>query len=237
MRYLTLIILVSLISGCSFWPFGKEKTGSCLDDDSCDTPASLEQQLVTNATWYCYGVSRDDGWDCSQEEDQTRIAVIPDQASPTPQEEAAAARAEMFFEDETISHQQPQAAPTATSAMQSGAAPVAAADKMMTNSKSQQTGIFGFSDSAWAVQLIALQTMAEVDAFAAAHDLEAPNAVRIRSQGVDWYVMILGVFDDRSAADAAAEAWTDSQQPYSKPWVRPLGPLKQAALEAQSSGD
>ena len=84
MRYLTLIILVSLISGCSFWPFGKEKTGSCLDDDSCDTPASLEQQLVTNATWYCYGVSRDDGWDCSQEEDQTRIAVIPDPASPTP---------------------------------------------------------------------------------------------------------------------------------------------------------
>ena len=65
MRYLTLIILVSLISGCSFWPFGKEKTGSCLDDDSCDTPASLEQQLVTNATWYCYGVSRNENWDCS----------------------------------------------------------------------------------------------------------------------------------------------------------------------------
>lgn len=237
MRYPTLIILISLISGCSFWPFGKEDTGSCLDDDSCDTPTALEQQLVTGATWYCYGVSRDEGWECSENADESRIVAIAEETQPPEPAAAAVDRAEMTFDSETISRQQPATAPAEPPAVAAAEAPAAAEVEVATTATSRQSGIFDFSDSAWAVQLIALQTQAEVDAFAAEHELAQPNAVRIRSQGADWFVMILGIYNDRSEADAAAEAWTNSQQPYSKPWVRPLGPLKQAVLEAQSSGD
>ena len=237
MRYPTLIILISLISGCSFWPFGKQDTGSCLDDDSCDTPTALEQQLLTGATWYCYGVSRDEGWDCSENADESRIVAIADEPQTAEPAPLVAERAEMTFDSETISHQQSAAVPAEPPAQSAPDAPATAEVEIAKTVSDQKSDIFDFSDSAWAVQLIALQTRAEVDAFAAEHALDRPNAVRIRSQGADWFVMILGVYNDRSEADAAAEAWTSRQQPYSKPWVRPLGPLKQAVLEAQSSGD
>ena len=89
MRYLA-ILMVTLITSCSWsWPFGKRDSGNCLDDDSCEGANPFEEQLV-GGTWYCYGISRDQPWDCSQQEDAGKITAISDRD----EEEQAAGRAE-----------------------------------------------------------------------------------------------------------------------------------------------
>ena len=80
--------------------------------------------------------------------------------------------------------------------------------------------------------MIALQTLEEVARFSARYNLPDANTVEIESQGAIWYVVLLDVFTSKAEADAAADAWNASNQPESKPWVRPTGPLKQAAQRA-----
>ncbi len=223
MRYLTVLILACSLSACSWWPWRSEKTGNCLDDNSCDSSNPFEEALV-GGTWYCYGVDRKQPWDCAQREDPTKVAVISERELPSvePQDEAPLeiARAEMTFSEEVITDHDERMADR----------------EPKTAHPSRNADLFSFADSSFAVQLIALQTIEEIDGFVADHKIADPNYVRIRSQGNDWYVLILGIFSDRAEAQRAAAEWAAINQPLSKPWVRPLGPLKQAALAAEAIG-
>lgn len=224
MRYvkpLMAIFMVTLITSCSWWPFGGGRdTGNCLDDDSCEGANPFEEQLV-GGTWYCYGVTPDDPWDCSQEEDNAKAVAVsetPPEADPAVEEELAIVesvslnRAEMNNLREEISSQR-----------QSAPSPVAA-----------NNFLDGFGDDAWAVQLIALQSRDEVDGFVAKHEISEPKYVQIESGGANWYVLILDVFNDRAAADSAAQAWETENEPSSRPWVRAVRSLKAAANRAES---
>jgi len=87
----------------------------------------------------------------------------------------------------------------------------------------------GHSNSSFAVQLIALQTLEEVAQYTEKFNLNPPMSVKIRSQGSDWYVVLLGIYETRAEADAVSEKWASSHDPSSRPWVRPLHPLRKAA--------
>lgn len=190
MRYLT-VLMVTLITSCSWsWPFGNRDTGNCLDDDSCEGANPFEEQLV-GGTWYCYGVSRNEPWDCSQQENADKIvAVSPQDGSGSSPSSELPVPADNFLD--------------------------------------------AFSDDAFVVQLIALQSKDEINAFASNHGLEKPRFIRVRNQESVWYVLILDVFNDRASADAAAAAWESAHNPSSKPWVRPVASLKAAATRAES---
>ena len=190
MRYLT-VLMVTLITSCSWsWPFGNRDTGNCLDDDSCEGANPFEEQLV-GGTWYCYGVSRNEPWDCSQQENADKIvAVSPQDGSGSSPSSELPVPADNFLD--------------------------------------------AFSDDAFVVQLIALQSKDEINAFASDHDLEKPRFIRVRNQDSLWYVLILDVFNDRASADAAADAWESAHNPSSKPWVRSVASLKAAATRAES---
>lgn len=218
MRYLTLVLLLSSLSACSLWPWKAEKTGNCLDDDSCENTNPFEQ-LMVEGTWYCYGSDRDAPWDCSQEEDPDKVVALtdPEPAFIPEDENLRSDRAELSFAEEDISIGAPQSEPATSS--DSGA----------------QADLFSFADSSFAVQLIALQTIDEITDFADEHDMDSPTYIRIRSQGSDWYVLILGVYRDQDEAESAAADWSERHGPTSKPWVRPLGPLKRAALAAEAA--
>lgn len=243
MRYLIIVVLITLMSGCSWWPWGAEKTGSCLDNDSCDSSNPLEEKLI-GGTWHCYGVDKNEPWDCSQQEDPSKIVSITEKPIVRASEETALqSRAEITFEREFISNQlEEMDADTATTAPETAPMPAPMPASMSSPSPEKapiaadapnpdKQGLFSYSDRAWAIQLIALQTEEEVKSFVADHSLDQPSSIRIRSQGSDWFVLILGVYDDREEANQAAQSWADRYQPSSKPWVRPLGPLKRAALE------
>ena len=254
MRYLVVLSMVTLLASCSLWPWRAEKTGSCLDDDSCENTNPLEEKLV-GGTWYCYGSDRDQPWDCSQTDNPGKITAVPDEqqmadgySDPVPVYEAptlepeqprvaAAAlpdkpkRAEMTFTDEEISHRQPKRTENTPEPVQPKRAPSSTTGSAHSPAADN---LFNATDDQYAVQLIALETLAEVETFAADHNLRQPMFVRIRSQGADWHVVILGIYDNRSAAQAAATDWQVEHQPDSKPWVRPIGPLKRAALSSES---
>ena len=87
----------------------------------------------------------------------------------------------------------------------------------------------GYSNTSFAIQLIALQTLEEVTQYTEKFNLNPPMYVKVRSQGSDWYVVLLGIYETRPEADAASEKWASSHDPYSRPWVRPLHLLRKAA--------
>ena len=78
MRYVTIFFLVTLVTSCSWsWPWGASKTGNCLDDGNCEGANPFEEKLK-GGTWHCYGVSKKEPWDCSQEQDDTKISAVED---------------------------------------------------------------------------------------------------------------------------------------------------------------
>ncbi len=210
MRYLT-ILAVTLLASCSFswpWQWGDADTGSCLDDNSCDEANPFEEALV-GGTWYCYGQTRDEPWDCAQDEDTSKIVAVSDE-------------------------DRPQAPVASRSIAETLGAPAGAPAAATVRSESNL--LSDLPDSHFAVQLIAVQTRQEVDSFAQQYSIESPTFVRISTQGDFWYVVLLGTYDNKDEADLAAETWNEQNQPFSKPWVRPIGPLKTAASHAQSAG-
>lgn len=230
MRYLTIVLLTSLLSSCAWWPWGSSSTGNCVDDGTCEGSNPFEEQLI-GGTWHCYGKDRDEPWDCSQQKDDDKIVSIDEeQIRPlpinslfggSPDADQQPTRAELELNSENIS---------STSSSESGSA-IRAEDTPTT-----MTGInlADFDDSSFAVQLIALQTMDEVKKFANDHNIDQAMWIQIESQGSDWYVVLLGVFDSESAAQQAANTWNDVVKPASRPWVRPIGPLRMAADKARA---
>ncbi len=220
LKPLLAIFLVTLITSCSWWPFGNQSTGNCLDDGTCEVANPFEEQLV-GGTWYCYGVARDEPWDCSQQEDPSKVIAVSDLPPPVssapvadeqptldPSANESDSRAEITFSEDEISSSEP---------------PLPPANNFLD----------AFSDEAWAVQLIALQSSDEVAEYVENHDMQDPNYVQIESGGAIWYVLILDVFEDRAAANAAAAAWETDKEPSSRPWVRPVSSLKAAARRAE----
>lgn len=242
MRFLT-IVLIMLLTSCSWsfgWPWGSNKTGNCLDDNSCDSSNPFEEKLI-GGTWYCYGADRREPWDCSQTKDDNKIVFIVDKPRRVTAPPASVVdivnrlreRAEISFQDENISS---ESTSTPVESTPEQIAEIAMSERRALTGYPAAEVFAGFSDDSYAVQLIALQTLEELEEFATLHDIEPVTAIKVRSQDVDLYVLILGVFEDKAMADQAAQDWAQTHEPDSKPWVRQLGPLKEAAQSVDASG-
>jgi septal ring-binding cell division protein DamX len=202
-------------------PWKSKKTGNCLDDDSCDTSNPFEEQLV-GGTWYCYGKSKNEDWDCSQTEDGSKVVAVQ-----------VTTRNQVYDEPLAIAETQPADQHRAEMKLN---------EELITNNavitavvEPVPGDLLSYPDDAYAIQLIALETIEEATRFASDHDIDMPNLVRIQSQGSDWYVLILDIFGDQDTADQVAAAWNAEHNPSSKPWVRKLGPLKRAAALASGN--
>ncbi len=255
---LIFIVITTLsLGGCSWIPFFDREPASCLDDDSCDDPSALSDQ-ASNQTWYCYGVGRDDPWDCKTEQDDASIrAINPERAqvayaAPTQQElqslqslqsnrfdeipERAEIQVEDYISTEGEGQGSSEAAETDAGAANEQFSPSAIPADSARSAQREREDVLEHPifkmDSGYAVQLIALQSVEAVEAYAMDHNIAEPDYVRIRSQNQDWYVLLLGLYSDRTGAQSAADEWESIYQPYSKPWVRPITPLKTAVREA-----
>ena len=210
MRYLLLTYFIIVLSSCSLWPWRSEKTGTCLDDGSCQNEDPLAQEL-RGGTWYCYGSDRDQPWDCSQNLNDQKIVSIPteqplqQQSRKQPNERIAMQINEEQTDTIKLGNQSPN------------------------NEQQSTTDLSSFPDDSYAVQLTALQSRGAVEDFINKHNIKDPQIATIRSQGNDWYVVLLGIYDDINEAKAIASEWQATKNPSSEPWVRTLGPLKRAA--------
>ena len=271
MRYVT-IFLVTLVTSCSWsWPWGDSKTGNCLDDGNCQGANPFEEKLK-GGTWHCYGVSKKEPWDCSQEQDSAKISAIEDSPERIDSPERADSpelvnspermdSPELANSPERIDSPERMDSPELVNSPErinspdpafdnegdAGSNQRAEMDLAVNISNSDEISdeapvrkasspqvmstdtLSGYSNTSFAIQLIALQTLEDATQYAEKFNLNPPIYVKIRSQESDWYVVLLGIYETRSEADAVSDQWTSSHDLSSRPWVRPLHPLKKAA--------
>ena len=233
MRLIILILLtasISTLASCSWFSRG---SGNCLDDNSCEGDQNALNVRNTSKTWHCYGKTRGEPWNCLENRDDDLIVAVSDKAPPPRPgsiqtdlgTDPAQPRAEISFEDERLS---------------STDEPITreiSAETPTEPPKEKKNAIFSFPPTHYAIQLIALQSVDGILSFATNHNIDSPRYVRILSQGSDWYVLLLGIYADLTTARQSADDWNQAESPESKPWVRPLGPLQEAARNVQATGE
>jgi hypothetical protein len=89
----------------------------------------------------------------------------------------------------------------------------------------------------YAVQLLAMPSKEDIEAYVTQHKLRGMSAARIEKDNDLYYVLILGVY---TTYERAFEASRDLAAPLNKvePWIRTLGSLQEAMVRAdQLAGD
>ncbi|MFK7733845.1 MAG: SPOR domain-containing protein [Pseudomonadales bacterium] len=99
---------------------------------------------------------------------------------------------------------------------------------------SQETHVIDLPADMFAVQLIAVSTRKQVEAFVELHNLWDMTAVKVSKAGKPLYVLIPGVYKSRVDAESAVASLPVSVQQL-KPWIRPLGGLQQAMRDAKKT--
>ena len=235
-------MILLVLSSCSWFSdrFGK-------DDEQCPVGACDESgELSANESWYCYGVQEDRSWDCSHDFQPEKITSIDPSAarparkpSPEPVVETPLVAKEIsteavLVEESAIVERKPVeelssvASPIPTEEEQAG--------ELITAAGSEQGGnyILGQPADAYTVQLIAMQEENNMLSYATHNGIGAPLYARIQSKESDWYVLLLGTYDDRQSAEEAKDSWEGTRTLKIKPWVRKLGPLQDAIRLARN---
>ncbi len=96
----------------------------------------------------------------------------------------------------------------------------------------EETRVIDMPGTLFAVQLLAVSTKQQIEAFAEQHDLYDLTAVRIEQKGQKLYVLIPGVYKNRVDAETAVASLPPAVRAM-KPWIRPLEGLQQAMHRAQ----
>ena len=93
--------------------------------------------------------------------------------------------------------------------------------------------LMGMPDEYFAVQLVALDSADELDAFVRAHGLGHLPHARVERDGHIHHVLLLGVYETYALAEAASLDPPPPLEPGDS-WIRPLGGLKRAIQRATS---
>ena len=84
----------------------------------------------------------------------------------------------------------------------------------------------------YAVQLVALDSIAAVEAYVNDHQLEGLSAARIAKDDQLFYVLLFGVYPDQATAQAAVDDLPTSLAGVT-PWIRPMRTLQAAMRRAE----
>lgn len=84
----------------------------------------------------------------------------------------------------------------------------------------------------YAVQLIALRDLSGIIEYANLNGITDPLYVKIRNDQTDWYILLLGIYPERTLAESARRDWQTAKVLRVQPWIRQLGGLQEAILKA-----
>ena len=225
------VLMAISLSGCSTitnWWGDK-------DQASRSEPTALPETRQTQK-WYCYPEDAK-SWDCVDQKDPAKVVPIApllaaaeaerrnSLSEPIPEPTPAPAVAPT----QDISPE-PLDAVTAVTLEAVGAPPPAVTPE--NNSLATQSDLLSQPASFYTVQLLARRDEQAVVQYAQSNGLPVPLYARIRSQGDNWYVLLLGIYPDQASADEAKRVWMETRTLKVEPWVRRLGPLQDAIREA-----
>ncbi len=200
----------------------------------------------STGNWFCQPAAGGGEWDCIQDE---QLARSPQLAAPSsPATEGAGERPEAQPpEPEGIASppqaaEQPQAVESSAAGAPAAGSP--AAGSPAAESTEPQTAaapdagtdpLMALPDDYYAVQLVALDSAAELSSYVAAHGLDHLPHARVERDGRIHYVLLLGFYESYALAEAASLDPPPPLQP-GEAWIRPLAGLKRAVERADSLG-
>ena len=220
LKHFVLVICLISSSGCSY-------TADLLfnNEEECEGAAcndtGLSQYPTSDVPGNCYGKEDESDWQCDSEPDSSEIANVADKP--------------------TRAGKRPASTPVQRSnpAWVLPAEPLRVQPTVITSSwrvsAISRDSLMEQPRGSFAVQLAALEEKENVFRYAKSNGISEPLYVRISNRGRNWYVLLLGVYENRTAAIEAKESWVRSNNIDRKPWVRNLG-LLQDAVRAAADG-
>jgi len=222
------------------------------DSEPETEPAARTGRSPAERTWYCYGEAEQRRWDCQDHPASEQLR------SP-----GAVGKSEAALTQQTMQQPMQQTSLVATSSTppppmpefvpkpdpetelkpESEPEPEAAIDPVIPESGADVSGedknlqfIMSHPADHYAVQLIALESLAEVLAYAADQHIEDPLYARILTRDQIWVVLLLGIYPDRNTAVEAIDQWSTSHELKESPWIRKLDTLIDAMKGASGEG-
>jgi septal ring-binding cell division protein DamX len=238
MLRLPIILLFAFLAACG--------RGGILQSGTLEIPQ-------TTGNWFCQPGAGGDEWDCIQDEELARSPQLaaastpaatgpaagegPEGAPPTatestaPQEVEPQTATEPPGAIESPGATEAQAAPEPQETTERPAAepePQAAAGSHLDADR-----LMSLPDDHFAVQLVALDSAAELDTFVDTHGLAHLPHARVERDGRIHYVLLLGFYETYALAEAASLDPPAPLEPGDA-WIRPLAGLKRAVQRADS---
>lgn len=193
-----LAALLSLAPGC--------RSG---DAETVPNPSAVAEE---DTNWFCGAGDEQGEWNCVQDQELRRPAT----ARPTPASAPVSPRPEPTAERQV-------AAPVA-------GRPASAASRPTRESAyrpSEPVPLTEVPPHYYVVQLVALGSKESLEYYAARKALRGMSAARVERGGQLFYVLLLGVFPTRAAADEAAANLPEALSEFD-PWVRRVESLQEA---------
>lgn len=209
--------------------------GGCAGNKPVQSAPELTQAANQGGPWFCQPSADGDDWDCDN--DPLKVAnPIPDRrppsmpapAAPIPPSATSAATTPDFALDPL-----PAGEPAPSPPASAGAVPDY---QRLAYQPGQPVSLLELPANYYVVQLTAMRSAAELEAFFRELQLEGLSAAQIERDGDLFYVLLLGVYENFATAERAA---TDLPSPLDQfdPWIRRLGTLQAAMLRAESRAE
>ena len=235
---ITMLVSSFFLSSCStvnktfdsIGGFFNKKGDKCTGPD-CDTPSLIDNQQ-TAKKWHCYGKQGSESWACQDTPDPSKISAIQP-ASSQPTSSTMSPIPAPGYAGSGVSVTGASAATPTIKIMDTAVAQTKATSIPVDPAASRIPNLLDQPEDYYTIQLVALPEKSEILEYAGNHGISSPITARINSQGLAWYVLLLGVYPDLSAAEKAKSDWVGERTLKVQPWVRKLGPLQIAIREAE----
>ena len=194
-----LVALLSLAPGC--------RSGGA---ETVPNPSAVAEE---DTNWFCGAGDEQGEWNCVQDQELRRPAAARATSPPTPVSPARPAP----------TAERPAAPPSTT--RQAAVAP--RPDRESSYRPSGPVPLTEVPPHYYVVQLVALGSKESLEYYAARKALRGMSAARVERGGQLFYVLLLGVFPTRAAADEAAANLPEALSEFD-PWVRRVESLQEA---------
>lgn len=189
--------------------------------------------------WFCQMNETRDNWECVQDAELARRPKperLPGDEPPLPEPETIPLIApSVIFEEETASLSEETTADVSMTAAATAvpAAASATADTAAAPSAPADHDLLSMSPDLYAVQLVAMANEPAAEEFRSSHRIDNALIVQLANDGKLFYVVLLGIYDNFTDAEQAAEQRGASLSGID-PWVRPLDSIQSGLREAES---
>ena len=203
------------------WMFALALAGGCASPERADFVGGSSG---AGTKWFCE-MSKEGGWHCVQDPSQ----IANPQPTRVPQPLAQPPIAE---------RRSPSAVPNPVPPVPSE--PVreprpALLYQQLAYLPEESVALVDLPESFYVIQLVALRSEADLEAFAIDHGLPRLSGALVEKNGDLWFVLFAGVYEDLDTAQRAMASLPENLKAMN-PWLRPMASLREAMLRAEEQG-